>query len=413
VSKQKHILILGAGTAGTLMSNHLVKDAKKQNWKITVVDQHDKHYYQPGFLLYPFGRYKEKDIVRDRTKYLPKAVAYINSGIDKIEAEQSKVLLKGGQTIDYDLLVIATGSRLAPEETPGMDDGEWGKSIHTFYEFEGASVLREKLRGFTSGTLVVHITEMPIKCPVAPLEFSFLADYYFKKRGLRDKIQLKYVTPLDGAFTKPKASNSLGYLLKEKGIEIVPDFNVEHIDSKQKKLVSYDGKEVNYDLLVTIPTHKGDDVIERSGLGDELNFIPTDHHTLQSKANKNIFVIGDATDVPASKAGSVVHFQSETLMENIRRYFNGQDLAATFDGHANCFVETGGGKGLLIDFNYEVEPLEGKFPFPVVGPLKLLKESRLNHMGKLVFRWIYWHLLIRARPLPGIPNQMSMSGKMK
>ena len=409
---KKQIIILGAGTAGTMVANHLAKH-QSERYQITIIDQHEKHYYQPGFLLYPFGRYKEADIIRSRSKLLSKKVDYLQHQVEKIDTENNQIQLAGSvlKPLDYDLLIIATGSRIAPEETPGMQSEQWYKSIFDFYTFEGASALRQKLARFNEGTLVISITEMPIKCPVAPLEFAFLADSYFKQRGIRDKVVLKFVTPLDGAFTKPKASQSLGYLLKEKNIEIVPDFNLEHIDNENNQLVSYDERKVDYDLLVTVPTNKGDDLMERSNLGDELNFVPTNHHTLQSKSHQNIFVIGDATDVPASKAGSVAHFQVATLVENIKRYFAGQDLKEGFDGHANCFVETGGAKALLIDFNYEVEPLEGKFPWPIIGPLKLLKESWLNHFGKLAFRWIYWYLLLPGRPLPGIPNKMSLRGK--
>jgi sulfide:quinone oxidoreductase len=252
---------------------------------------------------------------------------------------------------------------------------------------------------------------MPIKCPVAPLEFSFLADSYFKKRKMRDKVEITYVTPLTGAFTKPKASEKLGHLLNDRNIKVEPEFSIMEVNNQEKKIVSYEGREVPFDLLVTIPTNKGSQIVIDSGLGDELGFIDTDHYTLQSKAYSNIFVAGDATNVPASKAGSTAHFETDVLTENIQRFFNEQELAKDFDGHANCFVETGGGKALLIDFNYEVEPLEGKFPFPVIGPMSLLKESRLNHIGKLAFRLIYWHLLLRARPIPFIPNKLKLSGK--
>lgn len=401
------IVILGAGTAGTMVSNKL--SAKKHD--ITIVDQYEKHYYQPGFLFYPFGIYKESDIVQPKKKFISRNANYIQAEIDKINSEDKTVNLADGQTLEYDVLVIATGAKTAPEETPGLLGEEWYKSIFDFYTFEGASALREKLQDWQGGTLVVNIVEMPIKCPVAPLEFSFLADDYFKNKNLRDKVTIKYVTPLDGAFTKPKASKSLGHLLEEKQIEIIPNFGTEHVDSKAKKLIAYDGQEVGYDLLVTIPTNMGDKAIERSGLGDELNFVPTNKHTLQSDDHPEIFAIGDATNVPASKAGSVAHFQTDTLVENVEKYLKGESLEESFDGHANCFVETGGGKALLIDFNYEVEPLEGNFPVPVIGPLKLLKESRLNHFAKLAFRWIYWNLLLKARPLPGISNKMTTLGK--
>jgi sulfide:quinone oxidoreductase len=257
----------------------------------------------------------------------------------------------------------------------------------------------------------VHITEMPIKCPVAPLEFAFLADSFFKEKNMREQVDITYVTPLSGAFTKPKATEKLDHLLKEKNIKIESDFAIAEVDNENKKIIDYGGREISFDLLVTVPTNKGDDVIERSGLGDELNYVPTNKATLQSVAHKNIFVIGDASNIPASKAGSVAHFEAEILTDNILRFIKEMPLKEEFDGHANCFDETGGGKALLIDFNYTQEPVEGTFPFPGVGPLRLLKESRMNHYGKLAFKWIYWNMLLKGRHLPFVSATMQTAGK--
>ena len=406
----KKLLILGAGSAGTMMANHLTGKLP-QEWKITMVDQREKHYYQPGFLFLPFRIYEPKDCFKSITEYIPKGIEYIQQGIEQIKGNENKVILDDGTSIAYDLLIIATGSRIAPEEVEGMNGPEWHQSVFDFYTFEGASNLREKLDNWDGGRLVVHITEMPIKCPVAPLEFAFLADSYFKDKGIRDRVTIDYVTPLDGAFTKPKAASKLGYLLKEKGINIVPDFAIARVDNENKKIVSWDEKEVPFDLLVTVPTNMGDDLMLRSGLGDDLNFVPTNKHTLQSEAFLNIFVLGDATNLPTSKAGSVAHFESEVLVKNILRYIDGMPPAEDFDGHANCFVETGNGKAMLIDFNYDTEPLPGKFPIDGFGPLKLLEENKLNHMGKLGFRWIYWNMLMKGRSIPFITPQMSMKGK--
>lgn len=406
----KNLLILGAGSAGTMMANHLTGKLP-QEWKITMVDQREKHYYQPGFLFLPFRIYEPKDCFKSITEYIPKGIEYIQQGIEQIKGNENKVILGDGTSIAYDLLIIATGSRIAPEEVEGMSGPEWHQSVFDFYTFEGASNLREKLDNWDGGRLVVHITEMPIKCPVAPLEFAFLADSYFKDKGIRDRVTIDYVTPLDGAFTKPKAASKLGYLLKEKGINIVPDFAIARVDNENKKIVSWDEKEVPFDLLVTVPTNMGDDLMLRSGLGDDLNFVPTNKHTLQSEAFLNIFVLGDATNLPTSKAGSVAHFESEVLVKNILRYIDGMPPAEDFDGHANCFVETGNGKAMLIDFNYDTEPLPGKFPIDGFGPLKLLEENKLNHMGKLGFRWIYWNMLMKGRGIPFITPQMSMKGK--
>lgn len=407
----KKLLILGAGTAGTMMANHLHKRVDRREWRITVVDQDPVHYYQPGFLFLPFGLYSEKDVVKPKRRFLPRGVHHVEDRIDRIEAGANQVLLASGATLDYDVLIVATGTRPAPEQTEGMLGEDWRKRVFDFYTFDGAVALRDKLREWKGGRLVVHVCEMPIKCPVAPLEFAFLADSWLEERGLRDKTELVYVTPLSGAFTKPVASKILDRLLAEKRIRVVPDFAIARVDNERHKLVSWDDKEVDYDLLVTVPPNMGDAAIERSGLGDELNYIPTDKHTLQSKAHANIFVIGDATDLPTSKAGSVAHFEAEVLTENVLRFIRGEPLQAEFDGHANCFIESGRGKGFLLDFNYHLEPVPGKFPVPVLGPFALLGESRLNHLGKLAFKWVYWHLLLKGLPLPLVEHKMSLAGK--
>ncbi len=406
----KKLLILGAGTSGTMMANHMIKKLPREDWEITIVDQYKTHYYQPGFLFLPFDLYKTKDVKKKGEKFIPRGVNYVLQKIEKIEPEKNQVILEN-ETVSYDILIIATGTKIFPGEVEGMDGPMWYKNIFDFYTYEGAKGLRNKLREWKGGKMVVHITEMPIKCPVAPLEFAFLADSYFINKGMRDKVDITFVTPLDGAFTKPKATEALHYLLEEKGIKEVTDFNIEKVDYENNKIVDYGGKEVDYDLLVTVPTNLGDELIERSGMGDDMNYVPTNKATLQSKDYENVFVIGDASNVPASKAGSVAHFEAEILEENILRYIKGEPLKEEFDGHANCFIETGHGKALLIDFNYTHEPVEGTFPFPGVGPLSLLKESRMNHMGKLAFRWIYWNMLLKGTHIPFVSATMSEKGK--
>lgn len=407
----KQLVILGAGTAGTMMANHLVKALDKKEWQITIIDQHKIHYYQPGFLFLPFDIYTEDQVKKEGRQFIPKGVNYQQKHIEQIFAEENRILLADDESISYDLLIIATGSRIAPEETEGMKGPQWHKSIFDFYSYEGAIALRNHLREWKGGKLVVHITEMPIKCPVAPLEFAFLADDFFRKKGIRDQVDITYVTPLSGAFTKPKATETLHYLLEEKGIKEVTDFNIEHVNTDENKIVDYAEAEVPYDLLVTIPTNMGDDLMERSGLGDDLNFVPVNKHTLQHETYENMFVVGDAANLPTSKAGSVAHFSAEILTENILQYLKKQPMEAAFDGHANCFIETGNKKGLLIDFNYEQEPVEGTFPIPGIGPLKLLKETRMNHVGKMAFRWVYWNMLVKGIPIPFVSSHMSTKGK--
>jgi sulfide:quinone oxidoreductase len=378
--------------------------------EITVVDQDDRHVYQPGLLFVPFGLTHPDDIVRPRSRQLHNGIGYVQSAIDRVELTANEVHLEDGSTLGYDVLVVATGAVLVPEETQGLTGPGWMGNVFTFYSPQGAAALAAALAALDGGRVVVNVVDMPIKCPVAPLEFCFLADWYFQERGIRDRIELVYVTPLDGAFTKPVAAHRLAGMLAAKNVELITEFNTGEVDGAVGKLVGYDGREVPFDLAVVVPLHGGADYVGRSpGLGDELNFVPTDEHTLQSKAAPNVFAIGDAANVPASKAGSVTHFEGETVVANIMRHLNGEPLEAGFDGHANCFVETGFHKALLIDFNYDTEPLPGHYPANIGLPL--LKESRLNHIGKLLFQWFYWHSLLPGRDIPGIGSTMPAAGK--
>jgi sulfide:quinone oxidoreductase len=407
----KKLVVLGAGTAGTMIVNKLSHHLDPTEWKITIVDQNETHYYQPGFLFIPFGIYGENDVVKPKRDFIPSGVEMIVSEIEMIEPEHNRVrLAKESRYLTYDYLIIATGTHPRPDETPGLHDGEWRKSIHDFYTYEGTLALAKYLRTWEGGRMVVNIMETPFKCPVAPLEFIFLADWHFHKLGIRDRVDLTLVTPLPGAFTKPRASKLLGAMLEEKNIKVVPEFMVERVEPDQKKLISYEEEEVPYDLLVTIPVNMGAEVIDRSGLGDELNHVPVDKYNFLSTKFDNIFAIGDAADLPTSKAGSVAHFAAEVFVDNFLRYIDGLEMTAQFDGHANCYIESGFGKGILIDFNYDVEPLPGKFPLPGIGPFSLLQESEMNHWGKMMFRWIYWNVLLKGKEMP-ITAQMSLAGK--
>jgi sulfide:quinone oxidoreductase len=403
----KHVVILGAGTGGTLAANRL-RRVLGADVRISVVDQDDDHVYQPGLLFLPFGLTTANELVRSRPRQLRGAIDYRRTAVEHVDIDQHRVFLADGTVLPYDVLVVATGARLRPDETDGLTGPAWGRSVHTFYDLPGAAALETELADFDHGRLVVNVVDLPIKCPVAPLEFCFLADWYFRERGVRDDVELVYVTPLDAAFTKPVAARALSGLLAEKGVELVTEFNTGEVTPNS--LISYDGREVEFDLAVVVPAHGGAAWVGRSpGLGDPLDFVPTDPHTLVSTASQDVFVIGDAAAVPTSKAGSVTHFEGEVLVRNVVRRLNGEAPDASFDGHTNCFIESGFGKALLIDFNYDTEPVPGHFPGPVGLPL--LKESRLNHLGKLMFAWLYWHVLLPGREIPGIPTAMPTTGK--
>jgi sulfide:quinone oxidoreductase len=400
------IVILGAGTGGTIMANRLRRALDADEAEITVVDRDDQHVYQPGLLFVPFGLADADSIVRPRRRQLHPDVTFTTGEVDRVEATANTVHLADGSTLAYDVLIVASGARLALDETEGLTGPGWRETVFDFYTREGAKRLAAALEQFDGGRLVVNFVDLPIKCPVAPLEFAFLADWFLTERGVRDRTELAFVTPLDGAFTKPTASRALSGLLAEKHIELVTEFNAGEVDGAAGVLRSYDAREEPFDLLVTVPLHAGADYIDRSrGLGDETGFVRTNPHTLQAAVAPNVFAIGDATSLPTSKAGSVTHFEADTLTENVLRHLRGDELTGSFDGHANCFVETGFGKALLIDFNYEVEPLPGRFPFEHAG-LPLLRESRANHLGKLLFQWVYWHVLLPGRDVPGITPQL-------
>lgn len=406
----KTFLILGAGTGGTMMANKLAKRLDPKEWKIIMVDKDETHYYQPGFLFLPFGYYTPDKVRQPKKKFVPSGVDIIFSDIELIEPEASRVLLaKNKQVIQYDHLLIATGTDIHPEEIEGIQDG-WRKNIFDYYTFEGAMALRDHLKNFNGGRVVLNIKEMPIKCPVAPLEFMFLADYYFTQRGIRNKVDLIFSTPLSGPFTKPVSSKLLGEVLSKKNIHTEAEFEIMEVDASKNVIRSFDEREISYDLLISIPTNMGSDVIKRSGMGDYLHFVPTNKETLRSEKYENVWVIGDATNIPASKAGSVVHYAAETLIENILSAVEGKPLTAKFDGHSTCHIVSGFNKSLLIDFSYDVEPLPGMYPFAGVGPFPLLKESFFNYIGKLSFKWIYWNIMLRGIPFP-LPPEYSKSGK--
>lgn len=403
----KKLVILGAGTAGTTLVNKMRRRLGSE-WEITIVDQDETHLYQPGLLFIPFGMYSKEDVVAPRGDFIPSGAELIVAPVSGVDPYAQVVVLDDGRRLDYDQLVIATGTHPRPDQTPGLEGDAWGVTVHDFYTLQGSLALAEALRRFDGGRLVVNMVELPIKCPVAPLEFAFLADWHFRERGMRDRVEIVFATPLSGAFTKPIASDLLGGMLAEKKILVEPDFYAGGVEDGT--LVSYDDRTIPFDLLVTVPVNMGSSFVGASGLGDELDHVPVDKHTFLATGYENVWAIGDAADLPTSKAGSVAHFAVDVFAENFPRHVAGLPMEERFDGHANCFVESGDGRAMLIDFNYDTEPLPGKYPIPGIGPFSLLKETHVNHWGKLAFKWMYWNGLIKGRPMP-VPTEMMMAGK--
>ena len=407
----RKILILGSGAGGTVVANMLRKELLESEWEITIIDRKEQHHYQAGYLFIPFGIYSENDVLKPKKEFIPKGVDFVLDNVIKINADERRVETEQGRQYDYDWLVIATGCDIDPTEIDGMMDG-WRTDIFDFYTLGGSIELRKKLKYFDSGKVVLNIAEFPYKCPIAPLEFVFMADWFFTVNGVRDKVEIEFVTPLDNVFTKPVAAKILGQFATQKNIKVTPHFDLAQVNEKEKTIESGKGQKVRYDILVSIPPNMGDKALIDSDISDPLGFVPTDNHTLKAENMDRVFVVGDTTNVPTSKAGSVAHYMGYTLVENLVREIDGHQAKPTFDGHATCFLASGFEKAILLDFNYDVEPLPGKFPFPGMGPFSLLQESLSNYWGKMMFRWVYWNLMMKGLDLPLEP-QMNIAGKLR
>ncbi len=411
----KNIVILGAGTGGTIMANMLENKLNLKQWAVTVIDKSDQHHYQPGYLFLPFRLYgyeKHEDVARGIQDKLPKNIHFVKAEVKLIDHVGNKVETSDG-TYPYDWLISTMGCCIAPGEVEGMAEVMGTDGVHTFYTLDGAMKAQKALDEMESGKLVIDICDMPIKCPVAPIEFAFLADYYFDLKGVRKKVDITLVTPFSGAFNKPNANRILSKIAKDKNINILPDFSIESVAADEKQIHSFEGESIDYDLLVAIPPNVGPEAIEKSGLGDGTGYALTDPRTLKARKADNIYIMGDNSNVGTSKAGSVAHFEAETVVGNLMREMQGNLPLPSYDGHATCYIESGYYKALLLDFNYDVEPLEGKFPVPALGPFSLLKESYLNHMGKIAFDWVYWNMLVTGilPMVPLLPSQMNFIGK--
>ena len=403
----KKIVVLGGGTGGTIISNNLRRHLPK-DWDITLIDRDDRHIYQPGMLFVPFGIQKSNTLVRSRKKYILPGVNFVIDEITHIYPDKKEVKTKNHK-FSYDFLIISTGCRIVPEENDGLMDA-WGKNAFSFYTIEAAEMLRKKLKEFDGGKLVMNIAELPFKCPVAPIEFVFLADWYFKNKGIRNKTEIEFVTPLPGAFTKPKASAVFIESAKSKNIKITTSFELNAVNGNEKYIESVKGDKVSFDTLVIVPSTIGDNVISESGMDDGIGYVPTHHNTLKALKHDSIYVIGDATNVPTSKAGSVAHYEADVVVFNIMSEIHGVKPEEIYDGHSTCFIVYSKGTSSLIDFNYKIEPLHGKFPAPKFGPFSLLKETKMNWYGKLGFEALYWNVLLAGRHL-GAPPTLVMAGK--
>jgi sulfide:quinone oxidoreductase len=371
------VVVLGGGVGGTLVAN-LLKKELRSDARVTVVDGTGMHLYQPGFLYVALDQANALWLQRDERTLLRKDVELMVDQATNVDPVAQTVTLAHGGALPYDYLVVATGSRLDREAVPGYGD------THDFYSLEGAQRLREELRRFKGGKIRLGVAGIPYKCPPAPVEFVLMLDEYLRKKGIRDKSEITLLSPLNRAFTIESASKLVQPLFERRGIELRTFFNVEAVDPVRRSVTSIEGEEVDYDLLVLVPPHRGSAAIEASGLGDAGGWIPTDRNTLQHKAHQRIFALGDATDLPISKSGSTAHFEAPIVASRIASLVHGTEPKVAYGGRVMCFLETGGGKATSLRFDYTHPPVP---PQP----------SRLWHLAKWAFNRAYWFTVPQGR----------------
>lgn len=408
------LLILGAGTAGTMLANRMATRLDDLDWRIIVVDRDVHHCYQPGLLFLPFDLVRAESLIKPKRQFMAHNIEVIFSDIERIDLDNRAVYLpQVERVIHYDGLVIATGSQINPEAVPGLKaSGAWYKNIFDFYTLPGAKNLSHFLSMWQGGRLVVNLADAPVKYPPAALEFLMLADWFFRQRRMRDEVDLILTTPADAVFSKPLAAAVIRDLLSSKGIRVIPNFALKEVDTELRQIWSRDGKYAAYDLLVTVPPHIGVNFPGAEALVDQHGFVKVDPLTLQSTVDEYIWAAGDVAALPSEKMGAVAHSMLDTLTHNIERRTWGLPPQPTFDGHTTCFIETGFDKAVMVDFDNQTETPPGGYPVPGVGPFHLLEATSGNHRGKLAMEWVYWNLILRDRPLPA-GSKFSLIGKSK
>jgi len=383
----QRVLVLGGGVGGTLVANLLVRKLHREIRRgaatVTVVDATGRHTYQPGFMYIAMGGERAEKLERPERSLLDRRVQLVVGQVAKVDEAAQRVELADGRHLSYTQLVLATGSRILPEAIEHFD-----AEAHHFYTAAAAAKLRAALDAFPGGKVVIGIASMPYKCPPAPLEVSFLIEAELRQRGLRDRSELHYCSPIGRAFTIESVSQMATPILEEKGIELHTFFNVESIDAERKVVCSLEGEELPYDLLILVPPHKGQQFVIDSGLAPAPGgWLPTDKTTLQVGGRSNVYALGDATDLPLSKAGSTAHFEAPVVAERVAAAVQGRPVDpkhGTYAGRVMCFFEIGDGKGTLLRFDYDHPP-------------KPPKPNQLWHLGKIVFNKTYWHTVPKGR----------------
>jgi sulfide:quinone oxidoreductase len=368
------ILVVGGGMGGTILANNLARrlraEMKSGKVRLEMLSASDKHAYLPGLLYVAVGRMTPDELYRDQASLLEPGIAFAVDPVEQFLLDKNQVKTKSGRIVDYDLLAIATGSRMFPDSVPGLKE-----NAEFFYTEESAVKMFNRLRQFQGGKIVIAMG-VPHKCPMAPLEITFMLDDYFRERGIRDKVQLHYTYPVGRVHTLENVAKWAAPEMDRRGITYETLFNLKEVDGAKKMVRSEEGTETNYDLLISIPAHRGMEVIEQGKLGQN-GWIPTDRYTLKMEGRENVFVLGDTTNLPISKAGSTAHFEAEVVGENIAAMVKLGAPVRRYDGKVFCFIQAGSEKATYAMFNY-TQPPDPREP------------TRAMHWFKLAYNKLYW-----------------------
>ena len=375
-----NIVVVGGGSGGTLSANLLAKQLAREihagQVRVQLISGSRQHIFQPGYLHVAFAGQDPSKIVREERALVKRDVHLMEEPAERIDLKTQTVTLASGEKLQYDYLIIATGSVANPKAIPGL--GEAALNFHT--SPEESRKIWETIQRFDGGHVVVGIAGVPHKCPPSPNEATFLVDDYFRKRGVRDKIKLTFLTPYPRPYPAEPMSRVVEPLYQKRGIEVVTFFNVESVDPAKRELYSLEGESLSYDLLIMVPPHRGADVVLKSGIGDADAWIPTDKNTMRIAGHENAYAIGDATNIPVSKTGVTAHLEAIAAVNNIVSAIRQRRELYKYNGRINCPFEMGSGKASFVIGSYDM-------------PVKEIQPSRTRYVMKKAFAKFYWQTL--------------------
>jgi len=390
------LLILGAGATGSIVANKVSRELRRDiagdKYEITVLDKEEVNRNPAGYTFIPFHLLAPEDMTRPMSMVLSPRVKTsfgVGGEVTNVDLANRKVKVKDGKLYEYDYLLIGTGARLAPDVVPGLSE-----DYNTFYSIEGSIVMRDILSKFDKGHIVVTTPEMPIACPGAPSKFTILLDDYLKHvRDIRENVDITFLWPIPNigpGVYNAKAVKSF----EERGIDYRKEWVTKEVDPKNKEVVSMNGEKVGYDLLVSIPPHRGVKAMQDSGIGDDKGWIPTNKYTLQYQKSltekyDEVYAIGDCGPITMNKMGINAHFQALKTGQNLVNDYHGNGVKSIYKGEQGCpivessYTPNTDGKAYMVTWTYG-------------NPAKPFNSTRLGWLIYRMYYYIYFDLTAKA-----------------